>query len=265
MEQDLTKIIISALTVLALTMPASAAETPKTLMREAAEIGDIVELRKPHLTVMCPTEVSASNVWSYGAIAFTLSKQMGNDDRTMYKDMMAGIKNGMREMGCQWAPEEGRYLVTEKKIDKPNSLIKSDRVSYCLQPSDKSACRWIHDWAHLSSPLKSVNGVVTVKEEKGGGQFIGIVLMILGLAIGFLPAIVASTRKHRNRRAIIVLNCFAFFGGWIMVVVLGGLGGLILSITWVGMLVWACTSNVEPRWMNAGHRRIVETLAHARL
>jgi len=46
------------------------------------------------------------------------------------------------------------------------------------------------------------------------------------LAAYFIPAIVASTRKHHNAVAIGVLNLF--------------LGWTILG--WIGALIWACTN-----------------------
>jgi hypothetical protein len=76
---------------------------------------------------------------------------------------------------------------------------------------------------------------------------LGIILISVVLAIIFLPAIVAGVRRQRNHLAILVLNLCMFFLGWIMMAVLAWLGFFILFVMWIGMLVWACTSNVEPR------------------
>lgn len=51
------------------------------------------------------------------------------------------------------------------------------------------------------------------------------------LALYFLPAIIALSRKKTNRTAIILLN---FFLGWTF-------------IGWIAALVWACTTNNEPQ------------------
>jgi hypothetical protein len=56
-------------------------------------------------------------------------------------------------------------------------------------------------------------------------------LLLIGGVIYFLPAIVASTRRHRNRLAIGILNLL--------------LGCTLLG--WIVAMVWACTSDVEPR------------------
>ena len=56
------------------------------------------------------------------------------------------------------------------------------------------------------------------------------ILDAIFLAIYFIPAIVAWTRRHRQFMAIAVLNVLL---GW---TVLG----------WIGALVWACTTDVEP-------------------
>jgi putative effector of murein hydrolase LrgA (UPF0299 family) len=59
----------------------------------------------------------------------------------------------------------------------------------------------------------------------------GATLLILLLLLYFIPAIVASMRRHRNRTAITVLNIFL---GW-------------TAIGWIIALVWASTADVEPR------------------
>jgi hypothetical protein len=61
------------------------------------------------------------------------------------------------------------------------------------------------------------------------GGVMGVVFLILGVVVYFVPAIVADRRKHNNRLAIGILN---FFLGWTVV-------------GWVGALVWACTNDIE--------------------
>ena len=57
---------------------------------------------------------------------------------------------------------------------------------------------------------------------------------LIALAIGgllyFIPAIVAESRKHRNKSAILILNLLL---GWTF-------------LGWVIALVWAFTDNVHP-------------------
>ena len=56
-------------------------------------------------------------------------------------------------------------------------------------------------------------------------------IFLLMFVMYFVPAIIASSRKHKNTGAITALNIFA---GW------SGIG-------WIGALVWACTNNVEKK------------------
>ena len=65
-----------------------------------------------------------------------------------------------------------------------------------------------------------------------------LVLLAIGLAIYFLPAIIARSRDHDNKTAIFVLNLLL---GWSV-------------IGWVGAMVWAFTNSTaapepEPSWM----------------
>lgn len=50
------------------------------------------------------------------------------------------------------------------------------------------------------------------------------------VAIYFIPTITAYVRRHRQKLAILWLNVLA---GW-------------TAVGWVGGVVWACTSDVEP-------------------
>jgi len=58
-----------------------------------------------------------------------------------------------------------------------------------------------------------------------------VVFAIMALLLYFLPALVASQRRHKNRAAIGIMNLFL---GWT------GLG-------WIGALIWAATANTEGR------------------
>jgi hypothetical protein len=60
-------------------------------------------------------------------------------------------------------------------------------------------------------------------------SFLGIALVIIVLAIYFLPTIVAGRRYHNNMMAIFVVNLFL---GWTF-------------LGWVGALVWSCTNDVS--------------------
>lgn len=56
-------------------------------------------------------------------------------------------------------------------------------------------------------------------------------LLVLIAILYFLPALVASVRRHRNSSAIGILNVFL---GWTL-------------LGWVVALVWANTDNVRPK------------------
>lgn len=58
----------------------------------------------------------------------------------------------------------------------------------------------------------------------------GVVLLVAGLLLYFVPCWVAITRRHRSQLAIGILTLF--------------LGWTILG--WIAALVWSCTSNIEP-------------------
>ncbi|EPY7042218.1 superinfection immunity protein [Klebsiella pneumoniae] len=57
----------------------------------------------------------------------------------------------------------------------------------------------------------------------------GVILFLILLVVYFIPAIIASNRKHSNSGAIACLNIFL---GWTF-------------IGWVVALVWAFTDNVK--------------------
>lgn len=56
-----------------------------------------------------------------------------------------------------------------------------------------------------------------------------VLLLIIGLALYFVPGIIAGARGHNNFVAILVLNLFL---GWTL-------------LGWVGALVWACMNDVR--------------------
>ena len=58
-----------------------------------------------------------------------------------------------------------------------------------------------------------------------------MIISIVLVLMYFVPAVVASSRKHKNATAITVLNLFL---GWTLLV-------------WIIALVWACTDNVETK------------------
>ena len=57
--------------------------------------------------------------------------------------------------------------------------------------------------------------------EAAGGLVLIIVLVLLGAFFYFLPAIIASIRKHHNVGAIFMLNLFLgwTFIGWVVAIV----------------------------------------------
>jgi Superinfection immunity protein len=56
-------------------------------------------------------------------------------------------------------------------------------------------------------------------------------MLLVLLVLYFLPTVVASERKHRNRMAITMLNILL---GWTL-------------LGWVIAMVWACTADVEKK------------------
>ena len=82
----------------------------------------------------------------------------------------------------------------------------------------------------VTMPAGATSAPADARSPSGAKAVVdGIVLLILALLAYFLPALVASQRRHRNRGAIMVLNLFL---GWTL-------------IGWVLALVWAATANVE--------------------
>jgi fatty acid desaturase len=66
--------------------------------------------------------------------------------------------------------------------------------------------------------------------------------------VALLPSIIATSRRHRSRLAIEVLNVLT------IVIAVGGVlffgVGLVIGVPlWFVALIWSCTGNVEPRSM----------------
>ncbi len=57
----------------------------------------------------------------------------------------------------------------------------------------------------------------------GFGALLSLLIFLIGLAIYFIPTIIALSRNHRNRLGIFLLNLLA---GWTF-------------LGWVGALVWS--------------------------
>jgi hypothetical protein len=62
-----------------------------------------------------------------------------------------------------------------------------------------------------------------------GGSFTFLLVLLVAFCLYFLPSIVASSRKHRDKNSICILNIFL---GWTL-------------LFWVICLVWAASGNVE--------------------
>jgi threonine/homoserine/homoserine lactone efflux protein len=71
------------------------------------------------------------------------------------------------------------------------------------------------------------NDAEGVKVSNAESYFTGTGIVLL--VIYFVPAIVASVRKHRQTMAIVVLDLFL---GWTL-------------LGWVAALVWACTADTK--------------------
>lgn len=65
----------------------------------------------------------------------------------------------------------------------------------------------------------------------------GIAVLLLLIAFGFTPSLVAVGRSHRNTAAILVAN--------IIVMCFGILVPPLLLI-WLGLLVWSFSANTRP-------------------
>ena len=82
----------------------------------------------------------------------------------------------------------------------------------------------------VACALATLTAPVMAATDDKGDTGLALGTLVLILAIYFIPAIVASNRRHRNRTAIGVLNLLL---GWTL-------------IGWVAALVWALTADVEP-------------------
>jgi uncharacterized membrane protein YhaH (DUF805 family) len=77
----------------------------------------------------------------------------------------------------------------------------------------------------------AVTSITPALAAESGSPENALGLLALLAVAYFLPAIVASSRRHRNRFAIGILNLLV---GWTL-------------LGWIVAMVWACTSDVEPR------------------
>jgi hypothetical protein len=64
-----------------------------------------------------------------------------------------------------------------------------------------------------------------------GSALLGFVMLCVAVVVYFVPATVASARRHNNSLAIFMLNLLL---GW-------------SGLAWLLALVWACTDNVQDR------------------
>lgn len=83
--------------------------------------------------------------------------------------------------------------------------------------------------------------------ESGSSLLLGFVLLIGGVVLYFLPAIIAESRRHHNKGAIIVLNLLL---GWTFV-------------GWVAALVWAASATRESENNNSVGRNNLNLQAQA--
>lgn len=82
----------------------------------------------------------------------------------------------------------------------------------------------------LESRPQTSNSSKPEKDDVSGALFAGALLLILLLALYFLPSIIASSRRHRAIGSIVVINAFL---GWTF-------------LGWVLCLAWAFGPNVQP-------------------
>ena len=72
-----------------------------------------------------------------------------------------------------------------------------------------------------------ITGIAVAVLLKSLGAPVPSLILLLSLALYFVPTVVAMQRQHGNRLAIFMLN---IFGGWTIA-------------GWIVALVWACTNN----------------------
>lgn len=64
-------------------------------------------------------------------------------------------------------------------------------------------------------------------------SLLGIVMVVVGVGLYFLPTIAAACKKHKNTQAIFALNCFL---GWTF-------------IGWVVALIWQATDGRKTQYV----------------
>jgi hypothetical protein len=76
--------------------------------------------------------------------------------------------------------------------------------------------------------------------ENGAGVVIALMVVLLSLAVPFIPTIIALARDHARAGTIAGLNFVISFAlGIPLVLMTGGIGGLLLFPFWAWILVWA--------------------------
>ena len=126
---------------------------------EAAEVGDVVIIRYPNLTVMCGDRNDMSKVYIVGEQALRQTYRVENHDASKaFEAQRSAQKYAMAQYSsCEWAPtkDDTRFVVKEKHIigDK-NALFHV--ADYCLKPTDRDECWWIAETADMSPQIKRV-------------------------------------------------------------------------------------------------------------
>jgi hypothetical protein len=86
----------------------------------------------------------------------------------------------------------------------------------------------------VGQPLQTQVGQVPYDNHITGPQVVGygsgiLILFLIGY---FIPALIASSRDHRQKLAIFMLNLFF---GWTF-------------LGWVIALIWSCTADTKQKW-----------------
>jgi hypothetical protein len=81
--------------------------------------------------------------------------------------------------------------------------------------------------------------------------------IIILLLVVFLPSIIATTRRHRSRLAIDVLNVVAVGGTVLSLITALAMGLVVIPFTgimWLIALVWSCTGDVDQKKLSGPNR-----------
>lgn len=86
----------------------------------------------------------------------------------------------------------------------------------------------VWQWVGMAVGFPAIVGLFVLMNTSAGwdilGMVLGAVILVAGLALYFLPSIVANHRRHRNLMPILIVNLFL---GWTL-------------LGWVVALAWAC-------------------------